>query len=95
MNTIAADQGGLNTVIKIQINGQNVGAGNAVLRVNGGDSTIRGLAIYGGPSDGIRVTSATNDITGNFIGTDAERYRNRYRNAGRRYRGRVFSGTTT
>ena len=40
------------------------------LRVTGGDSTIRGLAINRFNADGIRLDSSNNRIVGNHIGTD-------------------------
>lgn len=62
---------GLNTVIRIEIDGSDQGNG-PVFRLRGGDTTLTGLAIFGGPADAIRIDSlGDNQIVGNFIGTDA------------------------
>lgn len=56
----------------IELNGSTLGAGpNPGLRLLGGSSVVRGLAINRFGGDGIRVENlGTNVIQGNFIGTD-------------------------
>ena len=69
---------GLNTVLKIELDGTNVGAGVNGLRISAGSSTVRGLVINRvsclgscAPGKGIRLdTNGGNVIEGNFIGTD-------------------------
>ncbi len=75
-NTNAANAGnannrGLNTVIRVEIDGSAQPNG-PVFRIRGGATTLTGLAIFGGPADGIRIENlGGNSIVGNFIGTDA------------------------
>ena len=69
---------GLNTVLTIQLDGQNAGAGSDGLRIiaGGGGSTIRGLAINRFGDDGIEISGSDNNtIAGNFIGTECRRRR--------------------
>ncbi len=54
----------------VQLDGTLAGGGVVGLRVGGGGSTIRGLAINGFSADGIRLDSSGNIIQGNYIGTD-------------------------
>jgi titin len=54
----------------IELNGTGAGGGVVGLRVAGGSSLIRGLAINRFDSDGIRLDSGGNAIQGNYIGTD-------------------------
>ena len=76
MNTNAANAGNantrsLNTVIRVEIDGSAQPNG-PVFRIRGGATTLTGLAIFGGPADGIRIENlGGNSIVGNFIGTDA------------------------
>jgi hypothetical protein len=62
---------GLNTVLKIELNGTNAGVGVSGLTLTGGNSTIRGLVINRFDNVGINLNSATNLVAGNFIGTNA------------------------
>lgn len=65
--------GTLNTVLTIQLDGQNAGAGADGLQINSGGSgtIIRGLAINRFSSNGVLINGADNvTIAGNFIGTD-------------------------
>ena len=61
---------GLNTVLKIELDGTNVGAtfGHGLHLASG--STVRGLAINRFSGDGIFLTASGNIIEGNFIGTN-------------------------
>ena len=62
--------GGLNTVLKIVLNGVNAG-GTSGLVILAGDSTVRGLAINRFGEQGINLTtSGGNTIEGNFVGTN-------------------------
>jgi len=54
----------------IEIIGSLAGAGADGLRLQGGNSTIRGLVINRFLGDGIEILSAGNTIVGNFIGTN-------------------------
>jgi hypothetical protein len=61
---------GTNAVIMIVINGSSAGGGNG-LYLQGGNSTVRGLAIGGFNNNGILMDTAGNNIIeGNFIGTN-------------------------
>ncbi len=62
---------GLDTVLKIEIDGAAIGAGSICLDVAAPDTTIKGLDIHGCET-GIRLqTAAANAvIEGNFLGTD-------------------------
>jgi len=62
---------GLNTVLKIELDGISAGVVAAGLDIAAGNITIRGLAINRFTGDGIRLISGSNVIEGNFIGTDA------------------------
>jgi len=70
-NTQDATQG-LNTVLRIEIDGAGTPAGSTCLDVASADTTIRGLVIHGCKSAGIRLqNSASNTvIEGCFLGTD-------------------------
>ena len=61
---------GLNTVLKIELDGTNVGAtfGHGLHLASG--STVRGLAINRFSGEGIFLTASGNIIEGNFIGTN-------------------------
>jgi hypothetical protein len=62
---------GLNAVIRVEVDGSNQGSG-PILRVRGGDTTLTGLAIFGGPADAIRIEQGEgNQVVGNFVGTNA------------------------
>ena len=69
---------GLNTVLKIELDGTNAGVGADGIRITSADSTVRGLVInrFGGPGTQVTaagvnlVGSSGNVIEGNFIGTD-------------------------
>ncbi len=60
-------------VLAVAIDGTAAGPGADGLRVNGGSSTVRGLAIHSFPAYGIRIQQPgdANNVSGNFIGTDA------------------------
>jgi CSLREA domain-containing protein len=60
--------GALNTVLKIEINGNSLPATDLIL-ISANNSTIKGLAINRSLSN-LRITGSGNKITGNFIGTD-------------------------
>jgi hypothetical protein len=62
---------GLDTVLKIEIDGSAIGNGSICLDVAAADTTIKGLVIHGCET-GIRLqTAAANAvIEGNFLGTD-------------------------
>jgi CSLREA domain-containing protein len=64
---------GLNTVLKIELDGTDAGAFIHGLDITAGSSTVRGLVInrFGIDSHGISLhTNGGNVIEGNFIGTD-------------------------
>ena len=66
---------GLNTVLKIELDGTEAGHGTNGLVINSGStfaggSTIRGLAINRFRGSGVLVRGDGNVIEGNFIGTD-------------------------
>lgn len=62
---------GLNTVVKIELNGTSAGALVDGLKITPGGTTVRGLVINRFGGDGIELTSiGSNVIEGNFIGTD-------------------------
>ena len=62
---------GLNTVLKIELDGSNAGAGVDGLHIIAGSSSVRGLVINRFSVSGIRlITNGGNVIEGNFIGTD-------------------------
>ena len=64
---------GLNTVLKIELDGTNAGTGASAngLLITAGDSTVRGLAVNRFADTGLRFnTNGGNVIEGNFIGTD-------------------------
>ena len=64
---------GLNTVLKIELDGTSAGGESDGLRIfSGGGSTIRGLVINRFTGRGIHLSTSNNNvIEGNFIGTDA------------------------
>ena len=68
-NTVTSGLG-LNTVLKIELDGTNAGASTIGLLITGA-STVRGLAInrFTGGGEAIR-SAAANVIEGNFLGTD-------------------------
>ena len=61
---------GLNTVLKIELNGVNSGTNFSGLIINADNCTVRGLVINSFVHDGIDIFSNGNVITGNFIGTN-------------------------
>ena len=62
--------GGLNTVLKIELNGTSAGASNGLL-ITAGSSTVRGLAINRFGAAGIDLeTAGGNVIEGCFVGTN-------------------------
>ncbi len=77
-NTLSTAQGqGLDTVLKIELDGRNVAGdgfslGFASPTVDAGGSVIRGFAINAFGGDGIQVNTLNggNTIAGNFIGSD-------------------------
>jgi CSLREA domain-containing protein len=61
-----------NAVILIELTGVNAGAGADGIVISGGGSTVEGLIINRFLGAGVKLTGAgTNNVTGNFIGTDA------------------------
>src|SRR5262249_47339532 len=54
----------------IELDGTNAGAGVVGLRLSGGSTTVRGLAINRFDGNGVTVGSTNNLVAGNFIGTD-------------------------
>jgi len=55
----------------IELSGSSAGAGTVGLRIAGGSSTVKGLAVNRFGGYGIEITTAGgNQILGNFIGTD-------------------------
>ena len=62
---------GLNTVLKIELDGSSAGVGANGLYITAGNSTVRGLVINRFDSMGVRlVSNGGNVVEGNFIGTD-------------------------
>ena len=63
---------GLNTVLKIELDGTSAGAFVSGLVIAAGTSTVRGLAINRFPETGIVLVTGSDkaSIEGNFIGTD-------------------------
>ena len=66
---------GLNTVLKIELDGTNAGRGANGLYITGGNSTVKGLVINRFRvgdfiMSGIVLSSSGNLIEGNFLGTD-------------------------
>ena len=62
---------GLNTVLKIELDGSGAGSGVAGLDIAAGNSTVRGLVINRFSGNGIVLdTSGGNVVEGDFIGTD-------------------------
>ena len=69
-NSVASGLG-LNTVLKIELDGTNAGALVTGLFITGGGSIVKGLVIHSFSSDGILIRGAGgNAIVGNFVGTD-------------------------
>jgi hypothetical protein len=67
-NTLAA---GSNAVIKVELSGENLGAGADGLVLSGGGSIVRGLIVNRFQGAGIIIPSpGGNLVDGNFIGTD-------------------------
>lgn len=65
-------QTGYGSTPLIQINGAGVGANGDGLMIQGGGSTIRGLAIFSCKRDGVRISGlGTNTIQACWLGTDA------------------------
>ena len=62
---------GLNTVLKIELDGSNAGANVTGLTITAGGSTVRGVVINRFNGNGILLeTNGGNLIEGNFIGVD-------------------------
>ena len=62
---------GLNTVLMIELDGTNAGAGATGLFIVAGSSTVRGLVINRFGESGVRVDlNGNNSVEGNFIGTN-------------------------
>ena len=62
---------GLNTVLKIELDGSSAGTAADGLTITAGSSTVRGLVINRFSDNGMELlTSGGNVIEGNFIGTD-------------------------
>jgi hypothetical protein len=61
---------GLNTVLKIELNGVNSGSNFSGLSINADNCTVQGLVVNSFVHDAIDVFSNGNVITGNFIGTN-------------------------
>lgn len=69
-NTLAV---GDDAQIKIELNGANAGPGADGLHLAGGNSSVRGLAVYGFQGDGVELSAAgSNTVSGNFIGHTAQ-----------------------
>ena len=70
-NSVASGLG-LNTVLKIELDGSVAGAGVDGLHITAGNSTVRGLVINRFDRDGIELAIGGDNhfIEGNFIGTD-------------------------
>jgi hypothetical protein len=63
---------GLNTVLRIELDGSNAGTSSSGLRISGGQSIVRGLVINRFDSCGISVGGlGENTVEGNYIGMDA------------------------
>jgi CSLREA domain-containing protein len=61
-----------NAVLLIELTGVNAGVGADGIVISGGGSTVEGLIINRFLGAGVKLTGAgTNNVTGNFIGTDA------------------------
>ena len=61
----------LNTVLKTELDGSLAGAGVDGLKITGGGTTIRGLAVNRFDDEGIVLSGSDgNVVQGNFIGTD-------------------------
>jgi hypothetical protein len=63
---------GLNTVLRIEIDGSAIGGLSICLDIDASNTTIKGLVINGCGSTGIYVQSDADDVVieGNFLGTD-------------------------
>jgi hypothetical protein len=68
-NTHATTQG-LNTVLKIELNGVNSGSNFSGLTINADNCTVRGLVIDSFVHNGIDINASSAVIEGDFIGTD-------------------------
>ncbi len=55
--------------LAVVLDGSALGS-NAALRLSGGSSTLRGLAINGTAEAGVTIDTSNNTVAGNFIGTD-------------------------
>lgn len=60
-----------NAVLMIELNGTRAGAAADGFFITGGDTVIQGFVINRFGGAGIRLSSPANEISGNFIGTDA------------------------
>ena len=62
---------GSNAVLLIELDGTNAGSSTDGLRITAGSSTVEGFVINRFAGAGIRITTnGSNDIEGNFIGTN-------------------------
>ena len=62
---------GLNSVLKIEIDGENAGElSNGLIQITGGDSTVQGLVINRTQGAKIDLVTGNDLIEGNFIGPD-------------------------
>lgn len=69
-NSVASGLG-LNTVLKIELDGTDAGASGDGLTITAGSSTVRGLVINRFLDEGLHlVTNGGNVVAGNFIGTN-------------------------
>ena len=69
-NSVASGLG-LNTVLKIELDGTNAGASGDGLTITAGSSTVRGLVLNRFLDEGLHLlTNGGNVVAGNFIGTD-------------------------
>ena len=64
---------GLNTVLKIEVDGAALGAGSICLDVAASDTTIKGLVIHGCDTANVRLQNSASNfvLEGCFLGTDA------------------------
>ena len=67
-NTLAV---GDDAVLRIELDGTNVGSGDSGLFLSGGHSTLRGLVLNRWSASAVRLDQGGNNVVeGNFIGTD-------------------------
>ena len=62
---------GLNSVLKIEIDGENAGAlSNGLIQITGGDSTVEGLVINRTQGAEIDLVTGNDSVEGNILGPD-------------------------